>query len=338
MTDASVLEKYESSIISAVLGQLVDKLNLIKMSCSLVDPSEHKSGVTLEENKSKDDTVLTPKYRLFKDCEDIQNSLVEIIDEISTKNTFEKLKETVRTYITHSTEIEKQQEEIKRKKAQIEELKRALPCVRDETEKRKDYIERENIKKKDQLLKDDTSFDQIAYIQKVINHKAKEEKQMYDQEVENLKLEIAKVSEEEQEDEATYIQIVVFWLSMYEEYLKILDTVSRKAFDDLKSKERNFAIVKKYKEMNLKKIELVKAEVEIREKVIEEDRRLKQLEKERLERLELKRKKSIIIQAWWRGMMVRHFLGPYKYIKKLKDKKKKGKGKKAKGKGKKGKK
>ncbi|XP_066478710.1 dynein regulatory complex protein 9 [Tiliqua scincoides] len=77
------------------------------------------------------------------------------------------------------------------------------------------------------------------------------------------------------------------------------------------------------------------------EQAIIEDRKEKEAARKKVEQDALEMKSILKLQAWWRGMMVRRFLGPYKTLKKAleeepasKDKGKKGKGK-GKGKGKK---
>ncbi|XP_062987824.1 dynein regulatory complex protein 9 [Elgaria multicarinata webbii] len=70
------------------------------------------------------------------------------------------------------------------------------------------------------------------------------------------------------------------------------------------------------------------------ERAIIEDRKEKEQARKKVEQDALEMKCILKLQAWWRGMMVRRFLGPYKNLKKMleeeptaKDKGKKGKGK-----------
>ncbi|XP_007435866.1 dynein regulatory complex protein 9 [Python bivittatus] len=70
------------------------------------------------------------------------------------------------------------------------------------------------------------------------------------------------------------------------------------------------------------------------EQAIIEDRKEKENTRKKVEQDALEMKSILRLQAWWRGMMVRKFLGPYKNLKKFleeepvgKDKGKKGKGK-----------
>ncbi|XP_044312152.1 dynein regulatory complex protein 9 [Varanus komodoensis] len=70
------------------------------------------------------------------------------------------------------------------------------------------------------------------------------------------------------------------------------------------------------------------------EQAIIEDRKEKERARKKVEQDALEAKSLLKLQAWWRGMMVRRFLGPYKNLKKAleeeptaKDKGKKGKGK-----------
>ncbi|XP_033006781.1 dynein regulatory complex protein 9 isoform X4 [Lacerta agilis] len=71
------------------------------------------------------------------------------------------------------------------------------------------------------------------------------------------------------------------------------------------------------------------------EQAIIEDRKEKEAAKKKIEQDALELRSILKLQAWWRGMMVRRFLGPYKALKKLweeeqptaKEKAKKSKGK-----------
>ncbi|GBN74807.1 hypothetical protein AVEN_255987-1 [Araneus ventricosus] len=62
-----------------------------------------------------------------------------------------------------------------------------------------------------------------------------------------------------------------------------------------------------------------------REEVISADRKEKEAEKEREKEWLRRRTAATLIQAHWRGTMVRKHLGPYKIEKKKKKKDKKGK-------------
>ncbi|XP_054838676.1 dynein regulatory complex protein 9 [Eublepharis macularius] len=53
------------------------------------------------------------------------------------------------------------------------------------------------------------------------------------------------------------------------------------------------------------------------EQVIIEDRKEKEHARRKVEQDALEKKSILKLQAWWRGMMVRRFLGPYKALKKL---------------------
>ncbi|GIX88386.1 uncharacterized protein CEXT_202472 [Caerostris extrusa] len=88
----------------------------------------------------------------------------------------------------------------------------------------------------------------------------------------------------------TDIQTISFWLLKSESFIRELEILVRKAFDEWASKKRDISILKKFRKLNLDKIQRINKE----------------------------------IQACWRGTMVRKHLGPYK-IKKKKKKGKKGK-------------
>ncbi|XP_061493548.1 dynein regulatory complex protein 9 isoform X1 [Rhineura floridana] len=72
------------------------------------------------------------------------------------------------------------------------------------------------------------------------------------------------------------------------------------------------------------------------EQAIIEDRKEKEHARKKVEQDALEMKSILKLQAWWRGMMVRRFLGPYKNLKKILEEEPTGKEKGKKGKGKPG--
>ncbi len=59
------------------------------------------------------------------------------------------------------------------------------------------------------------------------------------------------------------------------------------------------------------------------EKVVRDDRAEKERRRRQLEREEQQMNAAVKIQSWWRGMLVRHAIGPHKKKKGKKGKKKK---------------
>merc|ERR1712007_384066 len=101
---------------------------------------------------------------------------------------------------------------------------------------------------------------------------------------------------------------------------------------DTEAKTAELAQLKADKEKDLRALQELARTYDDYERVVIEDRLIKQKKKEEEERRVLEEKSSIKVQAWWRGTMVRRGLGPWRKDDKKKEKKREKKG------GKKGKK
>ncbi|GLV39078.1 uncharacterized protein CBL_06129 [Carabus blaptoides fortunei] len=95
---------------------------------------------------------------------------------------------------------------------------------------------------------------------------------------------------------------------------------------DLEAGRNEIQILEAQTEEQEKEYMKVKEEYEKMKKVIDDGKVNRERKRKEEERLEMLRKNATKIQAWWRGMMVRHKLGPYNP---KKGKKGKGKDKKA---------
>lgn len=116
-----------------------------------------------------------------------------------------------------------------------------------------------------------------------------------------------------------------YWMDKYEK--------------DTEAKQQALNALKFSRAADQAALQEVARQVLLCEQAIIEDRKEKEAARRKVEQDALELRSALKLQAWWRGMMVRRFLGPYKTLKKAmeeeptKDKGKKGKGK-GKGKGK----
>ncbi|TSZ97551.1 IQ domain-containing protein G [Bagarius yarrelli] len=98
--------------------------------------------------------------------------------------------------------------------------------------------------------------------------------------------------------------------------------------NDTEEKQRELNIVKTDKSNNLMHLEELANKYKECEQVIMEDRLEKEKLLQQLEKEHLYSQAAIKVQSWWRGMLVRKGLGPFKKQKKSKQKKESKKGKK----------
>lgn len=162
----------------------------------------------------------------------------------------------------------------------------------------------------------------IYFLKQLMEFKLDSTKKYYDHVFKNITEEIMSCERETKLQLDADTQMISFWLLKYKENCKEMDFQLRKMFDEWSSKERETAIMKKYKKLNSTKMENVIKQIEIRREFIEKyqkEEELKRIEEEKKERA------AIIIQAFWRGILARKHLKQQQMKKKKKGKKKKGK-------------
>uniref|UniRef100_A0A8D0H7B0 Dynein regulatory complex protein 9 n=1 Tax=Sphenodon punctatus TaxID=8508 RepID=A0A8D0H7B0_SPHPU len=96
-----------------------------------------------------------------------------------------------------------------------------------------------------------------------------------------------------------------YWMDKYEK--------------DTESKQQQLNSLKASKAADLATLQELAKQCRLFEQVIIEDRVEKEAARRKVEQDVLEMESVLKLQAWWRGMMVRRFLGPYKILKKLKE-------------------
>ncbi|XP_077343819.1 dynein regulatory complex protein 9 [Lithobates pipiens] len=149
-----------------------------------------------------------------------------------------------------------------------------------------------------------------------------------------LQLEIQKVKEKMDEEVRVHVEIENFLRQHQQELEEKLEYWMEKYDKDTEEKQAELNALKTARVNDLSLLQDLAKQYEEYEKVIIEDRLEKEKAQQQKKQEKMELSSAIKIQAWWKGIMVRKGLGPYR---KSKSKKGKEKGKKdKKGKGKKG--
>ncbi|XP_054771353.2 dynein regulatory complex protein 9-like [Lytechinus pictus] len=269
-------------------------------------------------------------YKMQDDRQFLQDVLSATLDEMNRQKMFTALVQAVTKEKDKKAELQNTilKEEEGRKK--IKSLQKQIATVRvereEETQQRNQMIA--HLKDQLQEMKAKTSMEG-KYVQKdaevAVGQMQKRcyltEKEMKD-EIELLK---QKVDEEQRVNTEieTYLkrhqtemeEKVEYWMEKYDK--------------DVEAKTHELEVLKASKANDLARLqELTKLYVEY-EQVCVEDRIEKEKARRKAEQEEEELKSCVLLQSWWRGVMVRKQLGPYSKKKKKKGKKgKKGSGKK----------
>ncbi|XP_055937551.1 dynein regulatory complex protein 9-like isoform X3 [Argiope bruennichi] len=242
----------------------------------------------------------TVEYTLILDCCDIEAAVNRIFNELIEAGTFESLTKVVQEYEEASTSFEKHQKILESKRKSIEEQKKVLSELREKQGPLQKVYETAPGKKPE------LSEDNLSLVKQWMECRIESKKEFYEYLIGEVR-------------------------DKTESFTQDLDLLLRKIFDDWASKKREISVLKKYRNFNLEKIERVTKQIAQKEEVIETDRMEKEKEIQREREILKRRLAATLIQAYWRGTMVRKHLGPYK-IKKPKKKGKKDKKGKKKGK------
>ncbi|XP_063772639.1 dynein regulatory complex protein 9 isoform X5 [Pseudophryne corroboree] len=156
------------------------------------------------------------------------------------------------------------------------------------------------------------------------------QKQLQDVRLEK-KVEMQKIKEKTDEEIRVHVEIENFLRQHQQELEEKLEYWMEKYDKDTEEKQAELNALKTAKVNDLTLLQDLAKQYTEYEKVIIEDRLEKEKAQQQKKQKKLELASAIKIQAWWRGMMVRKGLGPYK-----KSKSKKGKEKDKKDKGKKG--
>lgn len=255
--------------------------------------------------------------------------LQSTLNEINTSKTFNSLVEAVNQEKTKKTELQAivAREEASRKR--VKQLQRAIIDNRREQETELQNRNELIAHLKDQLQETKAKTNmESKYIKKDAEVRVTCSQKKCQQSEEELKNEIIELNKQMENEGRCNSEIENFLRTHHTLLEEKVEHWMDKYDNDVEKKQSELDNLKSTKASDLARLQELTQTYHDYSKVVQEDKQ----EKERLRReaeRELEEQKACTkIQSWWRGIMVRKQLGPYKVKKKGKKGKKSGKGKK----------
>eukprot|EP00055_Hartaetosiga_balthica_P010748 m.46927 g.46927 ORF g.46927 m.46927 type:complete len:388 (-) comp7297_c0_seq1:969-2132(-) len=148
--------------------------------------------------------------------------------------------------------------------------------------------------------------------------------------VEDLEAEVIELEKNISLEQTAHDELESFLNRSYARLGKKLDEWTAKYDNDTEMKQSNLESLRDQRAQGLASLKEMTETVNEYQKVISQDRKKKLKQEEEAKRVLLETAAAIRVQAWWRGMLVRHKLGPFKQKKGKSSKKGKKGGKKKK--------
>ncbi|KAJ7324654.1 hypothetical protein JRQ81_017674 [Phrynocephalus forsythii] len=214
--------------------------------------------------------------------------------------------------------LQKQISDIKKEKEyEVENRNELIAYLKDQLQEMKAKTDMEN-----RFVKKDTEL-QVAQVQKKCMGSEND-----------LQNEIEKVRIQTEQETRVHMDIENFLKQQQVSIEEKLEYWMEKFEKDTEAKQQALNSLKSSRAADQAALQELAKQCLVCEQAIIEDRKEKENARRKVEQDALEMKSILKLQAWWRGMMVRRFLGPYKNLKKLweeepttKEKGKKGKGK-----------
>ncbi|XP_062522092.1 dynein regulatory complex protein 9-like [Corticium candelabrum] len=282
--------------------------------------------------QEKDTTEIDNMLKMQQDRAFLHNILSSTLDEMLGSQSFTSLIEAVEREKDEKEKRHTLIQRVRESQQQVKELQEKIVEVRKQKEEEIQKCNERIAHLKDQLQEMkarktmEIRFDEKNAELAVLSTQKRcrvSEKQLED-DIERLKREI-------EEEENANAEIEVFLRQHHEDLSSQVEYWMNKHEKDVQMKQDQLDSLKAAKDSDLARLKELTEKYTEYEEVVVDERMLCEKAKRRAEQEQLEANAAIKLQAWWRGILVRHQLGPY-------SKKKKGKksGKKSGKKGKKG--
>nr|XP_008171946.1 dynein regulatory complex protein 9 isoform X1 [Chrysemys picta bellii]XP_042699852.1 dynein regulatory complex protein 9 isoform X1 [Chrysemys picta bellii]XP_042699853.1 dynein regulatory complex protein 9 isoform X1 [Chrysemys picta bellii]XP_042699854.1 dynein regulatory complex protein 9 isoform X1 [Chrysemys picta bellii] len=259
--------------------------------------------------------------------------IAETLQEMQISGTFQSLLQAVRreeerksNFYTTITREEEGRKEIKSLQKRLQDVKKEkelelqnrnemIAYLKDQLQEMKAKTDMES-----RYLKKDTEL-QVYQTQKKCSNS---ESDLFN-EIETLRI-------KNDEEIRVHVEIENFLRQQQMKLEEKLEYWMEKYEKDTEAKQQELNTLKASKANDLAALQELAKQCQLFEQVIIEDRVEKEAARRKVEQDALELKSVKKLQAWWRGTMVRHNIGPYKALKKSKEDEPKGKDKGKKGK------
>ncbi|XP_064021534.1 dynein regulatory complex protein 9 isoform X1 [Pogoniulus pusillus] len=194
--------------------------------------------------------------------------------------------------------LEEQLQDVK-KEMEVELQNRAdvIANLKDELQEMKAKMDRES-----SYMKRSTDF-QVGQTQK----KCSNAENVLDKEIQKLKSKTA-------EEIRVHVETENFLRQQHKKLEEKLEYWMDKYENDTDAKDEELDALKATKANNLERLQRLAEECQMFEETIISDRAEKEAKRKQLEQDALELKSTLKLQAWWRGTMVRRYLGPYQAL------------------------
>ncbi|NXK37269.1 DRC9 protein, partial [Piprites chloris] len=197
--------------------------------------------------------------------------------------------------------LQKQLQDIKRQTTKdLQNQDKIIGCLKEKLQEKTAKLDTAS-----SYMKKDTDL-QICQTQK----KCSKEENALNKEIQNLK---NRTDEEIQ----LHTETENFLRQQYQKVEEKLEYWMEKYENDTDAKEAELDDLRALKAENLETMQKFARECLMFEETIITDRKEKETRRKKKEQEALELKSALKLQAWWRGMMVRRFLGPYQALEKL---------------------
>ncbi|XP_068548749.1 dynein regulatory complex protein 9 isoform X1 [Anas acuta] len=206
-------------------------------------------------------------------------------------------------------------------KKEIKSLQKQLQDVKKETET--ELQNRDNtilyLKEELQELKAKTDMEK-CYVKKHTDLQVHQTQKKCSNAENGLNKEIEDLKKETDEEIRVHVETENFLRQYYKKVEEKLEYWVDKYENDTDAKDAELEALKESKANNLEMLQRFASECQMFEETIIADRAEKEAKRRKLERDALELKSILKLQAWWRGTMVRRYLGPYQNLKKNREK------------------
>eukprot|EP00730_Choanoeca_flexa_P000379 TRINITY_DN10176_c0_g1_i1.p1 TRINITY_DN10176_c0_g1~~TRINITY_DN10176_c0_g1_i1.p1 ORF type:complete len:386 (+),score=132.43 TRINITY_DN10176_c0_g1_i1:901-2058(+) len=258
----------------------------------------------------------------------VQNALEVALGEIKASRTFESLADVIEEdrhlQETMASTILKEKES----RAKIKQLRQQIASVKEQKEReiqeQNELIAQLKDRKQEARVRVDMEG---SYVRREAEMQVEMAEKRKNMSIEQLAQEVEKQQAELEQEARVHTEIQEFLKQSYDNLSDQLDKWSLKYEDDTEAKRVALDELKANQARDLRKLQELTEQYNEYDTIVKQDAKRKEKMKEAAERAVKELAAAIRLQAWWRGMLVRHKLGPFK-VKKSAKKGKKGKKKK----------
>ncbi|EGD78293.1 hypothetical protein PTSG_09359 [Salpingoeca rosetta] len=288
------------------------------------------STTLLCKNLKSKPNSLDNVMKIHNDRKFVLDVLDSTIDNLVHHNSYEVLVDQVEQEREENNAITEVIQKERKSREMVKQLKAEIQRVKDQKEhdiqERNELIAQLKDQRQEARVRTQMETDYIERSAQVSVQMANKRKQMSKSEVEER---IAAIKQQMEEEKRVHAELETFLKRSHAKLAAQLDEWSEKFDQDNEAKQQELEKLRDKRAQDLAKLQDLTETYNEYDRVIAQDRKKKLKLQEDAQRSVRELAAAIRLQAWWRGILVRHKLGPHK-DKKAKKGKKSGKKKKKK--------